>query len=141
MANGTVWFPPERSAVEMLPSELVREIEEVRGEGHAVDLVEAEGWANAVFSAYRVPPGFNKTATALLVKFPMSYPNGRPAMFWTDESLLLKDGRPPQSAELIESALGSRWRRFSWHPQSSNPAINSVRTYLEFINARLDKAV
>src|SRR5713226_9163514 len=125
----------------MLPAVLVGEIDELRGDGCSVDLTEAEGWANAVFHRYPVPPGYNRTATELLVRLPMSYPNGRPDMFWTDPDLLLRDGLGPQSGELIESALGKQWRRFSWHPQNSNPAVDNVRTYLEFVNSRLRKAV
>lgn len=123
----------------MLPEQLVQEVEELRKEGYSVELIEAEGWANIVFDDYRLPAGFNKTSTVLLLKAPLSYPNGRPDMFWTDENLTLRSGAIPQSAEHIETALGKRWRRFSWHPQSWNPGTDNLRTYLEFINNRLAK--
>ena len=124
----------------MVPKQLVHEVEELRKEGYSIDLIEAEGWANVVFHNYPIPPGYNKTSTELLLKFPMSYPNGRPEMFWTDEDLILKDGRKPRSAETIEIALEKRWRRFSWHPQSWNPGIDGLRTYLEFVNNGIAKA-
>jgi hypothetical protein len=125
----------------MIPPQLVEEVEELRREGYSVDLVEAEGWANAVFHNYPVPPGYSKASTELLLKFPISYPNGRPDMFWTDEDLTLTGGQIPRSADSIETSLGKRWRRFSWHPQNWNPGVDSLRTYLEFVNNRLAKAV
>ncbi len=90
---------------------------------------------------YSLPPGFNKASTELLIKAPMSYRNGRPDMFWTDEDLTLNNGGIPRNADSIEMALGKRWRRFSWHPQNWNPGVDNLRTYLEFINARLAKGV
>jgi hypothetical protein len=125
----------------MLPSQLVEEVEELRREGYSVDLIEAEGWANVVFHGYRVPPGYSKASTELLLKFPISYPNGRPDMFWTDEDLTLAGGQIPLNADTIETPLGKRRRRFSWHPQNWNPGVDNLRTYLEFVNNRLAKAV
>ncbi len=124
----------------MLPSQLVAEVEELRQESYAVDLIEAEGWANIVFHSYPVPPGFSKRSTELLLKFPISYPNGRPDMFWTDQDLTLEGGRIPRNADSIETALEKPWRRFSWHPQNWNPGTDNLRTFLEFVNVRLAKA-
>jgi hypothetical protein len=62
-------------------------------------------------------------------------------MFWTDEDLLLANGSVPRSGDAIETALGRRWRRFSWHPANWNPGSDNLRTYLEFVNTRLAKAV
>lgn len=123
-----------------LPAHLAAEIDGLRESGYTVDLIEAEGWFNTVFHNYPVPPVLSKAVTELLVKLPLSYRDGRPDMFWTDVDLVLKDGRIPRSADQIETALGRQWRRFSWHPQSWNPATDNLLTYLEFINLRLAKA-
>ena len=96
--------------------------------------------AHAVIHGYRVPPGFSRQATVLLIRAPMSYRNGRPDMFWTDIDLLLANGTAPQNADSIERYLGRDWRRFSWHPQNWNPGADDLRTYLEFIAARLRQA-
>jgi hypothetical protein len=124
----------------MIPEHIVKEIEDLRKEGHSIDLIESEGWANAILGNLPVPAGYNKTLTSLLIKLPMSYPNGRPDMFWTDEDLILKDGRVPRNADVIEIALEKKWRRFSWHPQSWNPGTDNLHTYLEFVNSGLVKA-
>lgn len=120
---------------------LVQEVEDLKNEGYNVELIVAEGWANVLFHAYPLPPGYSKPRTELLLKLPMSYPNGRPDMFWTDGDLLLRGGGVPKSAEAMEPALGRTWRRFSWHPQNWNPGVDNLRTYLEFVNNRLAKSL
>jgi hypothetical protein len=124
----------------MLPDQLVQEVKALRAEGHDIDLVDAEGWANIVHHGYGVPPGYSKEKTELLLRFPLSYPNGKPDMFWTDDDLTLAGGGIPKSADGFETTLGKRWRRFSWHPQNWNPASDNLRTYLEFVATRLGKA-
>lgn len=125
----------------MLPQQLVQEVEELRKEGYSIELIETEGWANVVFHNYPILSGYSKALTKLLLKIPISYPNGQPDMFWTNVDLTLKDGQVPRSAEQIESAIGKQWRRFSWHPQNWNPGVDNLRTYLEFVNNRLSKIV
>lgn len=125
----------------MLPEQLVREVEELRMEGYSIDLTAEGGYANVVICGYGVPPQYSKSTTDLLLRLPMSYPNGKPDMFWTDTGLTLKGGGSPQQANVIESYLGQQWRRFSWHPQGWNPGSDNLRTYLEFVNARLAKGV
>lgn len=124
----------------MLPTQIADEVNTLKEEGYSVEVNEAEGWANVIFHDYPVPNGFTRTTIGLLVKLPLSYPSGRPDMFWTDVDLTFKDGRTPRSAEQIETILGKQWRRFSWHPQNWNPGTDNLRTYLEFINNRLAKS-
>lgn len=110
-------------------------------EGYSIDLTAEGGYANVVICGYGVPPQYSKSTTDLLLRLPMSYPNGKPDMFWTDTGLTLKGGGSPQQANVIESYLGQQWRRFSRHPQGWNPGSDNLRTYLEFVNARLAKGV
>jgi len=125
----------------MIPEQIIREVENLRVEGFSIELVEEEGFAYVIFQDYPVPRSYSKASTGLLLKIPLSYPNGRPDMFWTDEDLLLANGQEPNQANVIETPLGKRWRRFSWHPQAWNPASSNLRMYLEFVNLGLAKAV
>src|SRR6185436_15376036 len=125
----------------MIPEQLAREVEALRHEGLNIELREAEGWANILIHQHPVPKGYSKNVIELLVKAPLSYPNGKPDMFWTDKDLVLKNGQVPKSAESIERALEKEWRRFSWHPQNWNPAYDNLKTYIEFVNTRLAKEV
>jgi len=124
----------------MVPEQLFKEVQELLAEGISVGIVEADGFANLIFLNYPIPPLYNRSSTELLVKIPMSYPNGKPDMFWTEEGLLLANSKEPKQANVIEILLGKSWRRFSWHPQTWNPASGNLRMYLEFINLGFEQA-
>ena len=125
----------------MIPEFVTQEVEALRHAGYVVEVIEADGWLNVVFPNHGLPPGYNKRATQLLVRLPLSYCNGKPDMFWADEDLRLQNGGIPRSADCLEPALGKHWRRFSWHLQNWNPATDNLFTYLEFVNRRLAQAV
>jgi len=58
------------------------------------------------------------------------YPRGKMDMFWTDEDLLLANGRPAKAAEHVRIYVGKRWRRFSRHTHRGwRPGIDNVRTH------------
>ncbi len=124
----------------MLPIRLVGEVEALRTEGFSVELRDAEGCANVLFSDYPLPSGYNTTSTTLLLRLPHCYPNGQPDMFWTDPGLMRVDGEPPRNADCFEKHLGRGWRRFSWHPKRWNPGIDDLRTFIEFVNEGLKRA-
>ena len=123
----------------MIPPQLSEEVNELSKDVNSIEIIEAEGWLNVVWHNFYLPKGYNNQATDLLLKIPLSYPNGKPDMFWTEEALTLADGRVPQKAEVLENALGKRWRRFSWHAETWNPATDNLFTYVEFVRQRLAK--
>lgn len=123
----------------MLPPDFVTDVDMLRKGGHNVETAD-DGLANAMIGDYALPSGYSKPTVALLVRAPMSYRNGKPDMFWTDADLVLADGRVPHKADQIETYLGRRWRRFSWHAQNWNPVADDLRTYLEFVNEGLRRA-
>jgi len=124
----------------MLPGQLVDEVGALCEEGLTATLTESDGMANVVLVGYPVQSRYyNKTSIELLLRLPLSYPNGKPDMFWTDEDFLLKNASVPKSAEVIETWLGKRRRRFSWHLSIWNPGGDNLLTYLEFIHNRLAK--
>lgn len=132
--------PPGTFGLAQVPPQLADEIEALRRDGHIIEVVVAEGWICVLFRAYELPRHFNKPATDLLLKLPLSFPNGKPDMFWTEVDVSLATGACPRRAGEVETALGKRWRRFSWHPKSWNPATDNLHTFLEFVNRRLSVA-
>ena len=124
----------------MTSSQLLAELDELREEGWTVEAIDGEGSALVVFRCYSMPAGFSKRSTDLLLKLPISYPNGQPDMFWVEVDLVLANGDVPKEANVVETHLGRQWRRFSWHLKNWNPGRDNIRTYLEFVNARLAKA-
>ena len=125
----------------MIPPRLAEEVKALTGEGRRAELTEAEGMACVVFSEYPLPRGYTRAASNLLLMMPPSYPNGKPDMFWVEPEIVLAGGTVPRSADSVETHLGRQWRRFSWHLTSWNPAVDDLRTYLEFVNSRLAKGV
>ena len=124
----------------MATETLLREVEGLRASGLTVELVEADGVVYLRFEDYSVPTYYSKQCTTLLLRLPMSYPNGNPDMFWTDVDLVCSNGHTPTQADQIETYLGKQWRRFSWHPQGWNPGTGNLLMYLEFVNSGLLKA-
>lgn len=124
----------------MLPNQLVEEVQALCEGGLTATLSEVDGMANVLILNYPVRlRHYNKTTIELLLRLPLSYPNGKPDMFWTDEDFRLKSGSAPKSADQIETHLGKRRRRFSWHLSSWNPWTDNLLTFLEFVENRLAK--
>lgn len=124
----------------MLPVQLIDEVRVLCEGGLTATLIEADGMANVLIANYPIRYcHYNKSSIELLLRIPLSYPNGKPDMFWTDEDFILKNGRIPKSSEHIEICLGKRRRRFSWHLSNWNPGGDNLVTFLEFVNNRLAK--
>lgn len=92
-----------------------------------------------IFDKYQLPSGWSKGETRLLLITDISYPNSKIDMFWVDTDLTLNGGRIPQAGDSIENHLGQQWRRFSWHVQKWNPAVDNVISYIGTVDARLKK--
>ncbi|MGA2466848.1 MAG: E2/UBC family protein [Thermodesulfobacteriota bacterium] len=124
-----------------LPPQLESDIKTLQEDGWKVSAHRNPPDSNQIFiifEEYPLPPGWNKKETKLLLITDISYPNSRMDMFWVDPDLRLMNGdRIPQAGGLVETYLGQRWQRFSWHVQRWNPAIDSIITYLGTVDARL----
>ena len=115
---------------------LETEVEACRQNGSELEIREADGLIYIIIKNYSLPAGYNRQCTRLLLKIPLSYPNGNPDMFWVDPDLHLASGAS-QANSNIENVLGEPWLRFSWHPQGWNPVMDNLNTFLEFVNRRL----
>jgi hypothetical protein len=120
-----------------LPPQLESDVNELRDQGHQISCVRNGNQIFVIFEKYSLPKGWNKKETNLLIIADISYPNSKLDMFWVDPDLLLEGGNVPQSGESIENYNDKSWRRFSWHVQKWNPAIDNLITYLGTINERL----
>jgi hypothetical protein len=123
-----------------LPPQLESDIKELQDRGFKLVAQRDPSNANRIFiefETYPLPPGWNKSQTRLLLITDISYPNSKLDMFWVEVNVLLNGDKIPQAGEAIETYDGKQWRRFSWHVQKWNPAIDNVSTYLDTVNARL----
>jgi hypothetical protein len=124
----------------MIPDQLKDEVDALKNAGYMIDMEEkGDSFIHVIIRGYTLPKGYSKNHTALLIKVPMSYPNGKPDMFWSDADLILFDGRGPKSTSK-ENIFGTEWLRFSWHPGKWNPGNDNLETYLGFVNSGLKQA-
>lgn len=127
----------------MIPDELTRELATLAERGYVPEVVEEGPRVFIVLRGYVLPDGFyNMERTDLLIFTTQFYPNAGFDMFWVDEGLKLKNGGTPRSADQIESYLGRRWRRFSYHPYNNkpwNPSEDSVIGFVAYVSQRLGK--
>lgn len=119
----------------MLPPRLSTELDRIR-EDHTIEVVEGADFIEVIVGSFPTGSAFNHPSTTLLLRVPRAYPDAGLDMFWTDVSLTLADGQVPQAAEVIETYAGRQWRRFSWHHNGWNSALNNLQTYLEFVRRR-----
>lgn len=123
-----------------LPPQLELDLKTLGEEGWTVSARREPPDGNQIFiifEKYRLPDGWNKKETRLLLITDVSYPNSKLDMFWVDTDLRLNGDRIPQAGGTIETHLGQQWQRFSWHVQKWNPAVDNVITYLGTVDARL----
>jgi hypothetical protein len=128
--------PGTFGAVAAMPQQLAQEIAYLRSQGYKIDVHENSGMIILIIRHYNLPPGYNKAATDLLLKIPISYPNGKLDMFWTEPDLRLQDSNG-QANTSVENILDRQWLRYSWHPQKWNPGRDNLLTFLQFIDRRL----
>lgn len=122
----------------MFPEQLNLEMKDLSEEGYKITAeAKDDGFIHLISDGYPLPPGYKKQSTKLLIKVPISYPNGKLDMFWTDDDLQFTNGQFPKESVTIETIYGTKWTRFSWHPKNWNPGKDNLRTFLEFVNCRL----
>ena len=125
----------------MIPEDLRRDADTLTKRGFTFEFIEEGQHIYIRFNDFPLPAGvYNMETTDLLIFTTPHYPSAGFDMFWTDQSLTLKDGTVPRQADTMESYLGRSWRRFSYHPNehtSWNPAEDNVGRYVEYVQQRL----
>ncbi len=127
----------------MISDELLKDLQALKERGFIFSISEESNKIYIIFKDYPLPIGiYNMEKTDLLISTTPFYPNSGFDMFWVDEKLLLKNNTVPKSADQIESILGVKWRRFSYHPYNVkhwNPSEDSVITFMEYVSQRLNR--
>jgi hypothetical protein len=100
-----------------------------------------------VVKSWRLPAGWNKYETALLVQIPPGYPVTPPDNFYTDPDLLLGNGGQPGNSSAGQSLVGRQGRMFSyhvesgdWQPHAEPSKGHNLLTFLEGVIKRLLEA-
>jgi len=121
----------------VLPPRLAKELEEL-SKLHRIEVVEDPDFVNLIIADFPTGLLFSPATTALLLRVPRSYPDAGPDMFWTSVDLILKDGVVPTNGDQIETYVGRKWRRFSWHRGRWNGNTDNVASHLTFVARRFN---
>jgi len=125
----------------MIPQELVQDLEVLKTQGYAFEIIEDGVKIYIKFKDHPLPSGiYNTDKTDLLIFTTSHYPIAGFDMFWVDSTLALKNNGHPKAAETFENHLGISWRRFSYHPYTAtpwSPSEDSVIRFMSYVDKRL----
>ena len=106
------------------------------------DLGHGENFDWVIFKDFRLPAGWNRDTTELLVVIPAGYPTTPPDNFFVRNELRISDGSMPANYSDNQSVLGSSWAQFSFHAKEWNPSTaledgDSLLTFMLAVEQRL----
>jgi hypothetical protein len=112
-----------------------------RGIEHS--LVTESGMVCVTLPAFRLPAGYDRASSDLLLRLHPGYPDVPPDMWWFDPAVRRADGQVIPATELIEPYLGRSWQRWSRHflPGQWRSGIDGVESYLALIRRELERSV
>ena len=107
------------------------------------DIVPEANMTCVVLIGYRLPAGFDRTQSDLLLRLSPGYPDVPPDMWWFDPPVRLADGRTVQATEQMEQHLGRPWQRWSRHFNQGQwrSGIDCLETFLALIRRELERCV
>jgi hypothetical protein len=120
------------------------ELELVKREFGDLEVDPTLGWF--VIKGWKLPPGWNRQETNLLVQVPPGYPTTPPDNFYVDEDVRLASGALPGNTGYGHELAGRRWLFFSyhveggdWRPHAEPLRGHNMLTFLRGAQARLSE--
>lgn len=113
-------------------------------QGFTFEVVEEGGFTNLILKDFRLPTGFDREQTDLLVRLPAGFPDTPPDMFWVDPEIrIAKTGAVPAAANVTETIVNRQWQRFSRHFFGAGwrPGIDSLQSWVLCIRSLLEQDV
>ena len=100
--------------------------------------VEA-GMTCVTIRSWRLPTGYDRTESDLLVRLPSGFPDVAPDMWWFAPAVKLANGGTIQATELNENHVGRQWQRWSRHFQAGQwrSGVDGLESYLALIQREL----
>lgn len=95
-----------------------------------------------VLPDFRLPSGYDRGESDLLIRLGPGYPDTAPDMWWFDPAIRLADGRTIQATEVVESHLGRHWQRWSRHFSAGQwrSGLDGLESYIALIRGELDRS-
>jgi hypothetical protein len=96
-----------------------------------------------VFPGYRLPSGYDRPASDLLLRLQPGFPDVPPDMWWFNPAIRLANGRVVPATEVIERHLGKDWQRWSRHftPGQWRSGVDSLESFLALIRKELERCL
>lgn len=96
-----------------------------------------------VLPNWRLPVGYDREASDLLLRLSAGYPDVAPDMWWFNPAVRLADGRVVQATEATEQHLGRTWQRWSRHFSAGlwQSGIDGLESFLALIRREVERCV
>lgn len=95
-----------------------KEIEIIQAQYGDVEVDPDLGWL--IIKGWKLPPGWNKGETSVLIIVPVGYPLTPPDNFYADNDLRLAGGSQPGNTSPNQTRLGKPWLMFSYHVEGGD---------------------
>jgi len=94
-----------------------------------------------VFPGYKLPGGYDRAASDLLLRLQPGFPDVPPDMWWFNPAIRLASGGIVQATEVVEKHLGKDWQRWSRHFNAGQwrSGIDSLESFLALIRKELER--
>jgi len=113
---------------------------EERGLAHEV--ADDSGFTCVILPGWKLPAGFDRETSNLLIRLQTGYPDVPPDMWWFDPPIRLADGRTITATEVTEQHLARSWQRWSRHFQAGQwkSGIDGLESYLALSRRELTRS-
>jgi hypothetical protein len=95
-----------------------------------------------VFCDFRLPAGFDREKSDLLLRLPPGYPDVPPDMWWFDPPVRRANGQPIPATEVIEQHLGRGWQRWSRHFSAGQwrSGVDGLESFFALLRTELERS-
>jgi len=107
--------------------------------GLVYEAVVEGGMTCVVIKSWKLPAGYDRSESDLLLRLPAGFPDLAPDMWWLAPALKLASGAVIQATEVVENYLGREWQRWSRHfqPGQWRSGVDGLQSFLALIQHEL----
>jgi Prokaryotic E2 family E len=94
-----------------------------------------------VIPGYRLPAGYDRATSDLLLRLQAGFPDVPPDMWWFSPAIRRSNGTVIAATEVIERHLGKDWQRWSRHFNAGQwrSGVDSLESFLALIRKELER--
>jgi hypothetical protein len=109
--------------------------------GLSYEVTTEAGMTCVIIMSWKLPTGYDRAESDLLVRLPAGFPDVPPDMWWFAPALRLASGAEVQATQVVESYVGREWQRWSRHfqPGQWRSGLDGLESYLALIQRELTR--